>query len=169
MTMSDVNIFDRPVLNRLYRYGCTLCKNQDDAYDLVQYALEKFLQNPPGRKHTNDLAYVRTIMRNRFIDEYRRSSRFPEESYDDESTVAMDESSLEDIVIAQADLEIVWEILDPFEREILYYWAVEEMTAQEISSQISVPRGTVLSRIYRVRKKIKLETGGGRLSGGYKV
>ena len=38
-----------------------------------------------------------------------------------------------------ADLEIVWQLLDPFEREILYYWAVEEMTAQEISHQIDVP------------------------------
>jgi len=167
--MSDVSIFDRPVLQRLYRYGCTLCKDRDDAYDLLQYALEKILQNPGNRKHASDLAYVRAIMRNRFIDEYRRSSRFPEQSYDDESTVAMDESSLEDIVIAQADLEIVWELLDPFEREILYYWAVEEMTAQEISSQIDEPRGTVLSRIHRVRKKIESEIGSGRLSGGYKV
>ena len=167
--MSDVNIFNRPVLQRLYRYGCSLCKNQDDAYDLLQYALEKFLQSPARHKHASDIAYVRTIMRNRFIDEYRRSNRFPEESYDDESTIAIDTSSLEDIVIAQADLEIVWALLDPFEREILYYWAVEEMTAQEISSQIDVPRGTVLSRIYRVRKKIETETGTGRLSGGYKA
>jgi len=167
--MSDAGIFDKPVLQRLYRYGCTLCNNQDDACDLLQYALEKMLQNPASRKHASDLAYVRTIMRNRFIDDYRRSNRFPQQSYDDNSTVAMDETSLEDIVIAQADLEIVWEILDPFDREILYYWAVEEMTAQEISCQIDVPRGTVLSRIYRVRKKIESELGSGRLSGGYKV
>jgi len=167
--MSDVSIFDRPVLQRLFRYGCTLCNNQDDAYDLLQYALEKILQNQSSRQHASDLAYVRAIMRNRFIDEYRRSNRFPEQSYDDNSTVAMDETSLEDMVIAQVDLEIVWEILDPFEREILYYWAVEEMTAQEISSQIDVPRGTVLSRIYRVRKKIESEIGSGRLSGGYKL
>lgn len=167
--MSDVSIFDRPVLQRLFRYGCTLCNNQDDACDLLQYALEKILQNPFSRQHASDLAYVRAIMRNRFIDEYRRSNRFPEQSYDDNSTVAMDETSLEDMVIAQVDLEIVWEILDPFEREILYYWAVEEMTAQEISSQIDVPRGTVLSRIYRVRKKVESEIGSGRLSGGYKL
>lgn len=167
--MSDVSIFDRPVLQRLYRYACTLCKNQDDAYDLLQYALEKVIQKQASQKHTSDLAYVRAIMRNRFIDQYRRSNRFPEQSYDDNSAVAIDEASLEDIVIAQADLEIVWELLDPFEREILYYWAVEEMTAQEISSQIDVPRGTVLSRIYRVRKKIESEVDSGRLSGGYRA
>lgn len=167
--MSDPKLFDGPVLQRLYRYGCALSSDSDDAYDLLQYALEKYLQHPADRTHASDQAYIRTIMRNRFIDEYRRSNRFPQESYDDASPVAMDETSLEDIVIAQVDLEIVWQLLDPFERELLYYWAVEEMTAQEISSQIDVPRGTVLSRIYRVRKKIETKVSSGILSGGYET
>ena len=167
--MDNVTIFDRPVLQRLYRYGCTLCKDQDDAYDLLQYALEKYLQHGANRKHGSDVAYVRTIMRNRFIDDYRKSNRFPQESYDDSSPVAIDETCLEDVVIAQADLEIVWEKLDPFEREIMYYWAIEEMTAGEISRQIDAPRGTVLSRIYRIRKKITSELGAGELSGGYQA
>ena len=164
---SDAELFDRPVLQRLYRYGCTLCRNSDDAYDLLHFALEKFLQRPADQQHSSDIAYVRTIMRNRFIDEYRKSNRFPQESYDDASPIAMDTASLEDMVIAEADLEIVWAMLDPFEREILFYWAVEEMTAQEIASQIDVPRGTVLSRIYRLRKRIETEISSGRLSGGY--
>ena len=167
--MGNVNIFDPPVLQRLYRYGCTLCTNQDDAYDLLQYALEKYLQNRTNRKHGNDMAYVRSIMRNRFIDDYRKSNRFPEESYDDMSPVAIDESSLEDMVIAQADLEIVWKKLDPFEREIMYYWAIEEMTALEISRQIDAPRGTVLSRIYRIRKKFATGTSVDQLPGAYKA
>lgn len=115
------------------------------------------------------MAYVRTIMRNRFIDDYRKSNRFPQESYDDMSPVAIDESSLEDMVIAQADLEIVWKKLDPFEREIMYYWAIEEMTAVEISRQIDAPRGTVLSRIYRIRKKFATGTGVDQLPGANKA
>ena len=164
--MADAGIFERAALQKLYRYACALCQDGDDAYDLLQYALEKLLQQAAA-EHANDLAYVRTIMRNRFIDDYRRANRFPQQSYDDTATMALNESSLEDMVIAQADLEIVWQKLDPFERELLYYWAVEEMTAQEISRQIDVPRGTVLSRIHRVRKKIEAETGAGKLSGGY--
>ena len=167
--MSESTLFDRAILQKLFRYACTLCINQDDAYDLLQYALEKYLQNQSNSKQGSEVAYVRTIMRNRFIDEYRRSKRFPEESYDDESAIAIDVASLEEMVIAQLDLEIIWEKLDPFEREILYYWAIEEMTAQEISSQINVPRGTVLSRIYRLRKKIESESESGKLSEGSKV
>ncbi len=156
--MSNSNIFDREVLQKLYRYACTLCINQDDAYDLLQYAFEKYLHNQRDSKRGSEVAYLRTIIRNRFIDDYRRKQRFPEDSYDDESPVAIDVVSLEDTVLAEVELEIVWQRFDPFEREILYYWAVEEMSAQEISEQINVPRGTVLSRIYRLRKKIEETT-----------
>jgi RNA polymerase sigma-70 factor (ECF subfamily) len=166
--MADSDIFDRPVLQRLYRYGCALCKNEDEAYDLLQHAIEQYIQNRGKHNDTHDIAYVRTIMRNRFIDEYRRSRRFPEESYDDNSPIALDETSLEDIVIAQIDLEIIWQKLDPFEREIMYYWAIEEMTAKQIAIEINVPRGTVLSRIHRVRKKVESATDSGTRSGGYR-
>lgn len=153
--MAEQNIFDRPVLQRLYRYGCALCKDQDQAYDLLQHALEIYIRDGGKRKYHHDVAYVRAVMRNRFIDEYRRSKSIPEDSYDDTSPVAISEASLEDIVIAQIDLEIVWHRLDPFEREIMYYWAIEGMTAKEIAIEIKKPRGTILSRIHRLRKKIE--------------
>lgn len=160
--MKNARFFDRSELQKLHRYGCALCINPDDAYDLLQYAIEKYLQKPDIGKftempHNSDLAYVRTIMRNRFIDQYRKSARFPEESYDDNSPMAIDETSLEDIIIAEIELESIWQKLDTIEREILYYWAIEGMTAQEISRYIEVPRGTVLSRLYRLRKKFETD------------
>jgi RNA polymerase sigma-70 factor (ECF subfamily) len=104
-------------------------------------------------------------MRNHFIDIYRKSARFPEEEYDD-SLVVIDETTLEDIVIAQLDLDIAWEELNTLEREVLYYWAIEGMTAQEIAEQIDAPRGTVLSRLYRIRKKFNSQAENNELSGG---
>lgn len=170
--MSSGNFFDRVEMNNLYRYGYALCNNQDDAYDLLQYALEKYLHKPAGYNNardnnTNNLAYVRTTMRNRFIDEYRKSTRFPEEEYDDSSLVAIDETTLEDVVVAQLDLEIIWKELNTVEREVLYYWAIEGMTAQEIAEQVDVPRGTVLSRLYRIRKKFDTKAEINELSGGH--
>jgi len=155
--MADLDIFDRSVLQRLYRYGCALCKDQDRAYDLLQQALERYLQDRNRHNHSHAIAYVRTIMRNSFIDEYRKLKRFPEESYDDASPIAINEESLEDIVIAQIDLDIIWQKLDPFEREIMYYWAIEDMTAKQIATEINAPRGTVLSRMHRLRKKIEAD------------
>ena len=168
--MSRAHFFDRSELQKLYRYGCVLCTDPDDAYDLLQYAMEKYLQKPDSQKfsskqHDSELAYVRAIMHNRFIDAYRKSVRFPEESYDDSSPVAIDETCLEDIVIAEIDLEVIWKKLDTFEREVLYYWAIEGMTAREISEHIDVPRGTVLSRLYRLRKKFEADDA--QSAGGY--
>jgi len=164
--MNNSDFFNRFELNKLYRYGYALCTNQDDAYDLLQYALEKYLLKSSGFGHANALAYVRTTMRNRFIDEYRKSTRFPEDEYDDGSLVAIDESSLEDVVIAQLDFEIIWKELNTVEREVLYYWAIEGMSAQEIANQIDTPRGTVLSRLYRIRKRFDSRAENNALSGG---
>ena len=167
--MSDGDFFNRDELNNLYRYGYALCTNQDDAYDLLQYALEKYLHKPAGYSNASDLAYVRTTMRNRFIDDCRKSTRFPEEEYDDGSLIAIDETTLENVVVAQFDLEIVWKELNTMEREVLYYWAIEGMTAQEIADQIDVPRGTVLSRLYRIRKRFDTKAENNELSGGRKA
>ena len=164
--MSSGKFFKRVEMNNLYRYGYVLCGNQDDAYDLLQYALEKYLHKPDRHNDISCLAYVRTAMRNRFIDEYRKSTRFPEEEYDDGLLVAIDESALEDVVVAQLDLEIIWKKLNTVEREVLYYWAIEGMTAQEIAEQVDVPRGTVLSRLYRIRKKFDTKAEINELSGG---
>ena len=163
--MNSGNFFNRAELNNLYRYGYALCMNQDDAYDLLQYALEKYLHKPARYNDASDLAYVRTIMRNRFIDERRKSTRFPEEEYDD-LLVVIDETALEDVIVAQLDLEIIWKELNTVEREVLYYWAIEGMTAQEIAKQLEVSRGTVLSRLYRIRKKFDTKAEFNELSGG---
>ena len=45
-------------------------------------------------------------------------------------------------------------MLEPLERELLFFWAVEGCTAQEIADRTDSPRGTVLSRIHRLRQKI---------------
>lgn len=163
--MSKGDFFNRDELNKLYRYGYVLCANQDDAYDLLQYSLEKYLHKPARHNDVSDLAYVRTIMRNRFIDEFRKSTRYPEKEYDD-SLIVIDETALEDVVAAKIDLEIIWKELNTMEREVLYYWAIEGMTAQEIAEQIEVPRSTVLSRLYRIRKKFDTKTEIKALSGG---
>jgi len=44
------------------------------------------------------------------------------------------------------------------EREILYYWAVEGMTAAQIATTLDSRRGTVLSRIHRLRTALDDES-----------
>lgn len=142
-------------LQRLYRYGISLTHNDAQAHDLLQDAIESYLQKPPASEAAS-MAYLRRIMRNRFIDQYRHANRFPEETLTAvEETLGIDARLLEDIVITDQQLDMAWGQLNTDERETLFLWAVEDMSANAIAQELDIPRGTVLSRIYRLRNKFK--------------
>ncbi len=153
-------MLDRDMLQRLYRYGYSLTGDRHRAYDLLQDAIEVALRKSP-REPQSMLNYVRTIMRNRFIDEYRREKRHPVLSLEeqDDCPVDIDPRVLEEVVIAQHDLDVVIAVLDPMERELLFLWALEGYTAQELADQTGAPRGTVLARLHRLRTKILRHVG----------
>ena len=65
-----------------------------------------------------------------------------------------EERLLEDLVVLEETVARIWTELNPMEREVLSLWAVEGMTAQEIADQLETPRGTILARIHRLRKKV---------------
>lgn len=152
---------DRKSLDKLYRYAYTLTANQADAYDLLHNAIETSL-NRPSETTEKYIAYLRVIMKNRFIDEYRRKQSFPHEDIDDHSPVSISESSLEDVVIASHDLAVLWKTLEPVDREILFFWAVEGLSMREISEKFEISRGTLLSRIHRLRKRLSENVNGGQ-------
>jgi RNA polymerase sigma-70 factor (ECF subfamily) len=70
------------------------------------------------------------------------------------NTVDMTADTLESVTINQNVLVTLWVDFAPEERELLYLWAVEEYTMKEISELTGIPRGTLLSRIHRIRKKV---------------
>lgn len=147
-------------LQRLFRYGYSLTADEAAAYDLLQDGLEAMLRAPPRQALAME-AYVRTIMRNRFYDGRRREQRFPSQPLDEEqgATLALERCSLEDIVIAELDLDAAWRLLEPLEREILYLWAMEDLSAREIADTLQMPRGTVLARMHRLRGKLEQRMG----------
>lgn len=144
---------DRDSLQKLYRYAYALTADEDDAYDLLQSAIEICL-NKPADRADKSAAYIRMIMKNRYIDMYRHQQSFPHENIDDHSPVNLDESALEDIVIAADDLAHIWAMLESIDREVLYLWAIEGFSMREISAMLAISRGTLLSRIHRLRKRL---------------
>jgi RNA polymerase sigma-70 factor (ECF subfamily) len=162
--MGDLRGIDRATLNSLYRYCFSLTNNEAVAFDLLQDGLEAFLRRAP-KDLDSPIPYLRRLLRNRFIDQVRRSKRFPEQSLDPDdeyllnNTLGIGLQVLENESIASRDLEIIWELLNSDEREILYLWALQGMTAAEIAVQIEVPRNSVLSRIHRLRQKIRRHLG----------
>ena len=151
----SAGIFDRAALNRMYRYCYSLTNDKDAAYDLLQDGLERYLQARP-QPAREPAAYLRRIIRNRFVDGLRnRGARLLDDAVDtDPDCVAIGFSSLESVVIAQQDLERIWDRLDAFDRELLHLWALEGYTAKEVAAQLELPLGTVLARIHRLRQRL---------------
>lgn len=145
--------FDRATLDKLFQYCMALCNNPDEAYDLLYGAIEKFLGNAPEQVD-NPTAYIRRIARNAFFDQRRRAHIVMFEPLPEDDVHDSEEPALEALVIDQLTMRQVWDQLTPAEREVLYLWAVLELSATEIGVQLSHPRSTVLSRIRRVRQRI---------------
>ena len=144
-------------LNKLYRYAISLTKDDALAYDILQSGLEKALKVGLDSME-NPMAYLKTIIRNVFFDLERRKKIVPFISLDSEEGTYYEETTtftLEELMIQENDVSIILGKLQPQERELLYLWAVEEYTAEEISQLNKVPRGTVLSRLHRLKAKIK--------------
>lgn len=147
--------FDPDNLNRLFRYCLSLTRHREDALDLMHSAIEKFLAAPAD--HVNQpWHYLRRIARNHFYDRQRHSQRFPEYSLEQSAlTEPFSERDLESIIIDQQTLTHIWQSLPAADRETLYLWAAEGMTANEIALHLGQPRGTVLARLHRLKRRIQ--------------
>lgn len=141
-------------LQSLYQYAMVLSQQPANAQDLLQTAVEIYLlEVKRGKTFHNHLAYIRTIIRNRFIDQYRSQQRWQSESYEEQTQHDISPLDLEQLHINQQELQQVWQTLEPQDRDILYHWAVLGHTTDEACEILQVPRGTFLSRIHRLRKR----------------
>ena len=143
----------------MYRYCLTLTGNEADAGDLLQESYKNYLARKKTTA-TSPLRYFLRVIRNQHIDNLRTQSEDILDELDEDSVVHIDWRSLEDIVIERDEVEKLLRSVSPEEREILFLWAVEEFTAQDISEQLELPLGTVLSKLHRLRKKIRSQSDG---------
>lgn len=155
-------MFDKDDLNKLYRYALSLTVQQEAAYDLLQGALERYLKKS-SLLIDNPNAYLKTIIRNLFIDSERRSKLVPMVSLEGDDTNQADgsifdspsNSSIDDILINQQQVQQLTKRLTSEENELLYLWAVEEYTTSEIATIFQQPKGTILSKLHRLKKRIR--------------
>lgn len=144
------------VLTRAFRYALSLTHDRSSAEDLVQDASLAIL----NRGLDWDLPYVFATIRNRFIDGRRRAQRLSFVPFDDHSVAGDGEiANLSHDEPADsyqnANLSNALGKLRPSEREALYLAVVEGFTAEEIGRISKRPRGTVLSLIFRARRKLR--------------
>lgn len=158
--------FDRTSLNKLFHYCLALCGQRDEAYDLLQDSLEKYLTRRESPV-TNPQAFIKRIARNRFFDLQRRKKIIQFDVLEDTDELVSDERDLESLLVDELTLRRVWQLLSAAEREVIFLWAVEDLSTAEIASQLSIPRATVLSRLRRLRLRIEKDVTPA-IQGGYR-
>ena len=145
---------DKTDLNKLYQYAILLSQESHNAHDLLQSAVEQYLlEIKRGKTVHNKMAYIRTCIRNRFIDEFRNQKRWQTETYEEQTSYDISPLDLEQTYINQDQLKTIWDTLETIDRDILYHWAVLGFTMDEACQLLDIPRGTALSRIHRLRKR----------------
>ena len=149
--------FSKDLLNDLYRYALSLCQYSDQAYDLVQSSCEKVLKQ--GIEQGAIKPYMMTCIRNEYFDQFRRFklSLVVDEKLQDELVVNEQQllQQLDATMIDKQHVSLVLENLSIDERELLYLWAIEGFSMQEIAIQTKTPRGTLLSRLSRLKKRLQ--------------
>jgi RNA polymerase sigma-70 factor, ECF subfamily len=156
MTFEDLAL---PLFDQLYNFAHWLTQDRPEAEDLVQETYAKALRGFSGfQPGTNFRAWIFRILRNSFLTS-RTGLKSTEsvEAYGYESIASADPSP-EAFLIAQSDRERVraalGELSVPF-REILLLCDVEEMSYEEIAQVLTIPPGTVMSRLHRARKALR--------------
>jgi len=150
-----------PLLDSLYNFARWLCGDAEEARDLVQETFVKAIKGFGSfQEGTNFRAWMFRILRNTFLTsrtglERRNTMQEGEEGFED-SVVTHDTPEL--ALIRQADTELVQQAIGqlpvPF-REVLLLADIEEMKYQEVANALTIPIGTVMSRLARARKQVR--------------
>ncbi|PCI44214.1 MAG: RNA polymerase subunit sigma-24 [Moraxellaceae bacterium] len=143
---------DRAQLQKLFQYSFSLTQEKASAEDLLQSSLEKFIKL--DKAFDNPTAYIRRIIRNQFIDDCRRLKIISFEVLEEGAPALMEDRSLEDLQIQNDLIEYIFKQLATAEREVLYLWALMGYSATEIAKDTGQSRGTVLSRLHRIKQKV---------------
>lgn len=156
----EAKTFDReltclePVLKR-YAYSLTL--NMEDAKDLVQETFYKALVNEDKfDAQTNIKAWLYTILRNTFINDYRRKTKKEKIFSSDVKDYVLNSKPAEsnpESDVNYKDLNVLVNSLEP-EFRIPFQMHDDGYKYQEIADELGLQLGTVKSRIHFSRKKL---------------
>lgn len=161
--MATTTTFQTNLMNlqsNLLNFAFKLTSNRDDAYDLLQDTTLKALDNQDKyAENTNFKAWVMTIMRNLFINNYRRSVRNATVVDTTDNLYHLNLSqdsgfeSPEDSYGASEITEAISEFSDEY--RIPFSMHVAGYKYNEIAEKMNLPLGTVKSRIFFARKKLQ--------------
>jgi len=168
-----------PHKDALYNYALKIARNSDDAQDLVQdtyyKAYKSYHQFQGG---TNSKAWMFMILKNTFINNYRKLKREPsrvdydeiEDIYENIKSEQSKDNNLDlDFYnnLFDDDLSSALAKLPEKMKEVFLLCDLEGYSYGEISEIVDIPIGTVRSRLHRARKLLQDELFGYAKVNGY--
>ena len=150
-TQSDI-VIEMP---KLRKFASKLTRNNSEADDLLQSTLLRALEKNDYFETGTDLfKWSSKIMYNIFVTEYRRKVKF-ETQYDPESHI--ENRSVEPDQQVKLEVKVLAKAMEQMSsehREILVLVCVKGMQYQEVADMLSIPVGTVRSRLSRARNQL---------------
>ena len=190
--MTSVNLTDKqrrdalferefmPFIDALYNFAYRLTLDEDDANDLVQETYLKayrfFDSYEPG---TNAKAWLFRILKNSFINEFRKKSKEPAKVDYQEVETYYNSDDVDESITTDLRLETVQDLLgDEIAtalnalavdfRTVIILCDLEGFTYEEMAKILNIPIGTVRSRLHRARNLLKDKLRDYARSMGYK-
>jgi RNA polymerase sigma-70 factor (ECF subfamily) len=148
-----------PHFARLYNFACWLTGDRSAAEDLVQETYMKALRGFSSfQQGTNFHAWIYRILRNAFLSS--KTGLQQAGSFDDDQATSEPATNVtpESILLAHVELQAIQQALEALPvnfREVILLCDWEEMSYQEIAQTLTIPVGTVMSRLSRARKAMR--------------
>ncbi|MCI5081118.1 MAG: sigma-70 family RNA polymerase sigma factor [Saprospiraceae bacterium] len=144
----------------LREFAFKLTKNQSDASDLYQEMAYRALKSiHQFRADSNLRAWLMTIMRNVFINIYRRKKRRPTLQDGSSNNFLIDsishtEANQGELKLDYEELVATVECLDDM-LKVPFWLAFKGYKYREIADELDVPIGTIKSRVFMARRQIQ--------------
>lgn len=166
----QLDIFENefmPHLDAMYNFAYRLTLEADDAKDLVQDTyLKAYRFVNSFQRGTNAKAWLYRILKNSFINDFRRKSREPSkvdyqevesfynsDSVDQKSTVDLRIDTVKDMIGDEVSIALNSLAVDF--RTVIILCDLEGFTYEEMAKILDIPIGTVRSRLHRARNLLK--------------
>ena len=144
----------------LLNFAYTLTSNRDDAYDLLQDTTLKALDSEDKYvDNVNFKGWVFTIMRNLFINNYRKQIRSivvvdrSDDLYQLNSALDTRSEDPEDAINASQITDAIKSIPKEYGRPLSLF--ISGYHYDEIAQRMNLPLGTVKSRIFQARQRLQ--------------